>query len=292
VGVARRVRLGLEERVEVPEAGLDVAVRWHLAEAHLEQDLAELGAHAHQRVEVAPAALAPLALEVIPLEGVRLPAAAVEHLLGDVRGEAAALRRPVRPPLEAVRRPLHGRGELALLQVLEELVVQRADARRADDGPLGLHLGELGHELVRARGGHQAGVAARRLVARDPLVLHALAEADLEDVLADRGLEGRLVRHPLGGHGREGLRLRGALGNVAERLRRQRPQLSHNRRLHQVPLRDEAQHRAHHGFVLERALLGPRPRVLDRRGADRAEEQALHSLRHFRERARKRACAG
>lgn len=33
VGVTRRVRLRLEERVEVPEAALDVAVRRHLLEA-------------------------------------------------------------------------------------------------------------------------------------------------------------------------------------------------------------------------------------------------------------------
>ena len=44
VHVPRRVRLRLEERVEVPERRLDEAVRRHLREAHLEEDLPELRA--------------------------------------------------------------------------------------------------------------------------------------------------------------------------------------------------------------------------------------------------------
>ena len=40
--VAGRVLLRLEERVEVPERGLDVLVGWHLVEPHLQEDLPEL----------------------------------------------------------------------------------------------------------------------------------------------------------------------------------------------------------------------------------------------------------
>ncbi len=44
MGIARGVLLGLEERVKVPEGRLDKVVGRHLAEAHPQQDLAELGA--------------------------------------------------------------------------------------------------------------------------------------------------------------------------------------------------------------------------------------------------------
>jgi hypothetical protein len=42
MSVPRRVGLGLEEGVEVPEGRLDPLVRRHLREAHGQQDLAEL----------------------------------------------------------------------------------------------------------------------------------------------------------------------------------------------------------------------------------------------------------
>lgn len=43
--VPTAVYLRLEEAVEVPEAALDPAVRRHLLEAHVHEDLAELGSH-------------------------------------------------------------------------------------------------------------------------------------------------------------------------------------------------------------------------------------------------------
>lgn len=42
--------LRLEQAVEVPEAALDPAVGRHLLEAHIHEDLAELGSHLRRRV--------------------------------------------------------------------------------------------------------------------------------------------------------------------------------------------------------------------------------------------------
>lgn len=44
MGVAGGMLLRLEEGVKVPEAALDEVVRRHLGEAHLQEDLTELGA--------------------------------------------------------------------------------------------------------------------------------------------------------------------------------------------------------------------------------------------------------
>ena len=46
-----RVLLRLEERIEVPERGLDVLVGRHLVEPHLEEDLPELLLHFEQWVQ-------------------------------------------------------------------------------------------------------------------------------------------------------------------------------------------------------------------------------------------------
>jgi hypothetical protein len=45
VRISRRVRLGLEQSVEVPERALNPFVRWHLLEAHFHQNTSELGSH-------------------------------------------------------------------------------------------------------------------------------------------------------------------------------------------------------------------------------------------------------
>lgn len=45
MGITGRMLLGLEQRIEVPEARLYVIVGGHLLKAHLREDLAELGAH-------------------------------------------------------------------------------------------------------------------------------------------------------------------------------------------------------------------------------------------------------
>ena len=47
--VSGRVLLRLEQRVEVPEAGLHVVVGRHLLKAHLDEDLPELAPHLQQQ---------------------------------------------------------------------------------------------------------------------------------------------------------------------------------------------------------------------------------------------------
>jgi len=42
-----------EEGIEIPEAVLDVVVGGHFGEAHLEENLSELGAHFEERMQVA-----------------------------------------------------------------------------------------------------------------------------------------------------------------------------------------------------------------------------------------------
>jgi hypothetical protein len=72
MGIARRMLLRLEEGIEVPERTVHVAVGFHLCEAHLEEDLAELGSRLQKRVEVASRGSNAESSEVVFLE--RLPA--------------------------------------------------------------------------------------------------------------------------------------------------------------------------------------------------------------------------
>lgn len=84
MSITGRVALGLEKRVEVPERAFDIPLSWHLVEAHLQQNLAELRAHFKQRVEVA--ALGDLAdsVEVVLLELGVFPAACAQHISSEL----------------------------------------------------------------------------------------------------------------------------------------------------------------------------------------------------------------
>lgn len=53
VRVTRRMLLGLKQGVKVPESILHIVVGRHLREAHLDEDLADLGANLHQRMQMA-----------------------------------------------------------------------------------------------------------------------------------------------------------------------------------------------------------------------------------------------
>ena len=68
VGVAGRVALRLEQRVEVPEARLHPAVRGHLLEPHPHENASELGSHFEERVEVAPSHRGAVSLKVVRLQ--------------------------------------------------------------------------------------------------------------------------------------------------------------------------------------------------------------------------------
>lgn len=65
--------LRLEQRVKIPEGGLDESIGRHLLETHLEKDLAELLAHLHQGVQMTTRGWETNGIEVVFLEGCGLP---------------------------------------------------------------------------------------------------------------------------------------------------------------------------------------------------------------------------
>mmetsp|Transcript_12918 Transcript_12918/g.28814 ORF Transcript_12918/g.28814 Transcript_12918/m.28814 type:complete len:337 (+) Transcript_12918:133-1143(+) len=81
VGIPRWVRLGLEERIEVPEGGFDPFVGRHFYESHFHENLSELGSHLHQRVEVTASDLLSENQEIVWLELGRLPGSGIQHFL-------------------------------------------------------------------------------------------------------------------------------------------------------------------------------------------------------------------
>mmetsp|Transcript_11544 Transcript_11544/g.30043 ORF Transcript_11544/g.30043 Transcript_11544/m.30043 type:complete len:322 (+) Transcript_11544:532-1497(+) len=127
VHVARWVLLRLEERIEVPKRRLDETVGLHLLEAHLEEDLTELSAHLHQRVEVAAPRVLAQRLQVDRLERVRGPRPLRDHLRCQVSS-----RRLARAPIGKCRARHHleaglgrQRDQLALLERIGHILGNR-----------------------------------------------------------------------------------------------------------------------------------------------------------------------
>ena len=69
-----------EKGVEVPEAGFDEFVGWHLFKSHLEENLSELMSDLVQRVKRTGMLISAQSLEVIWLESRGLPCAGGEHV--------------------------------------------------------------------------------------------------------------------------------------------------------------------------------------------------------------------
>lgn len=84
VGVAGGMGLRLEERVEVPEGALNVAISLHLLEAHLGQDFGELLFCLHQRVQVSVVNCRSLRIWIELLELVGLPQSIGQHGAGEL----------------------------------------------------------------------------------------------------------------------------------------------------------------------------------------------------------------
>ena len=82
--VSCRVHLWLEERIEVPEAGLYEIVCGHFLEAHLQEDFAELRAHLEQRMQVASGWGHAQRFEIVFLHFHSTPRARREQLLAQV----------------------------------------------------------------------------------------------------------------------------------------------------------------------------------------------------------------
>lgn len=77
MSIARWMLLGLEERVEVPEAGFHEAVGRHLREAHFDEDGAEFLANLQQRMQVTAVRHLTAGGEVVGLEVDVFPRATV-----------------------------------------------------------------------------------------------------------------------------------------------------------------------------------------------------------------------
>ena len=85
VGVTGRMRLRLEERIEVPEGAFHISVGVHLFKAHLEEDFYELLACLHEEMQVSVLDLETLGGWVEFLELRLLPGLVQEHGAGQLR---------------------------------------------------------------------------------------------------------------------------------------------------------------------------------------------------------------
>ena len=68
MGIPSWVLLRLEECVKVPEGGFHKTIGWHLGEAHLEENVPELGTNLQQRMQVATGRWHSHCLEVVLFE--------------------------------------------------------------------------------------------------------------------------------------------------------------------------------------------------------------------------------
>mmetsp|Transcript_32088 Transcript_32088/g.76699 ORF Transcript_32088/g.76699 Transcript_32088/m.76699 type:complete len:411 (-) Transcript_32088:84-1316(-) len=243
--VASGVRLGLEERVEVPERRLHEAVRRHLLEAHLQENLPELRADLEEGVEAAGPAVLPQRLEVVGLELGGLPTAVAHHLHGDV-GSSLRARRSILRALGHRVGLVVGRGdELALLQLVEVCLGRKRPR---------LYGGELVLNSVGDVGGRLEDLAALVLVDLEPLALHALRQPDLRH--RARQLLYLILRNACVRNQRENLCLRRSVGDALLSFRRQLPPFMVRWLDLNIIVRDERLEDANECKVLEALLLG------------------------------------
>ena len=140
--LACRVVLRLEERIEVPVAGLDELTA-HLDEAHLEQDPPHLVEEALVRVGLARDDAPRKAVDTVPAEGRVPPRASQEHLVGDLPDLLAEVEAGLdeRPACSRDRDPVADRLALEGQPALEEVAKSRALGQRfAQERPLVLSL--------------------------------------------------------------------------------------------------------------------------------------------------------
>ena len=182
VRITGGMRLRLEQTVEVPEGRLDPLVGGHLMEAHLQEDVAELGPNLEEGVEISATNLLTQGLEVVLLELRRLPRTGIQHLLGQV-GRLLLADGGVRlAPSDLVGFERHKIDQLPPLESLDDLGIDGrfAPASIGQSLEVGLNLvGYVGQSL----GGNEITT-----VLLGPLVFHAVAHANLA-VLAHLGLQ-------------------------------------------------------------------------------------------------------
>ena len=68
MGISGWMLLRLEEGVKVPKGGFHKTIGWHLREAHLEENVPELGSNLQQRMQMAAGRRHSHCLEVVLLE--------------------------------------------------------------------------------------------------------------------------------------------------------------------------------------------------------------------------------
>jgi len=184
--VTSRVTLRLEQRVEVPEGGLDPTVSRHLVEAHRKKDFSELLAHFQKRVQVAALRHLTSRIDVGLLELGGLPLASAEHLRGELGLELGA-RGLVVDPLRHLVGLGGGHGhQLALLELVNHFLVMVIE-RWLRHESLQLLLISI-FQLLSDSDNFVLFVTSKL----DPLGLHGLGEADFGDLGANAGLNIRL----------------------------------------------------------------------------------------------------
>jgi len=83
--ITGRMLLRDEESIEIPETSLDISIRRHLLEAHLEKDVSKLLSHLVEWMEGTSLCRRTFGFEVVWLQLYSLPCPRREHLGGEVR---------------------------------------------------------------------------------------------------------------------------------------------------------------------------------------------------------------
>ena len=96
-----------------------IPIRWHLFESHLKEDLPKFVPDLHQWMQSATIGWCTKGLEVVWLEGLRLPVTRVQHISGKIGLLLHKFRCEFGSLVDLERYPLDRRHKLTLLEVCE-----------------------------------------------------------------------------------------------------------------------------------------------------------------------------
>ena len=123
--ISSRVRLRLEEGIEVPERALDVPISWHFLETHLHENLFELLSNLKQRMEVASIQLSADSLIIVVLELEVLPGTGPQHIASNLSFQLYSLRSELGSFGDSVRLDGFNVQVLTLLVLCNQLFIVR-----------------------------------------------------------------------------------------------------------------------------------------------------------------------